>query len=77
MKKFDKKLRKATKVFLEMAYGADPNAQNITKEEMVEMIRGITDQDKSIKFTSVVKAAARKKIERRVRRLSSSTKLLR
>lgn len=61
MTKFDKHLKQAAKIFLEMAYGASPNAQTITKDEFIEKIRGIEAADTPIKFTSVVTAAARKK----------------
>ena len=44
-----------------MAYGADPNAQAITKEELIDKIRGMEAADTSVKFTSIVTAAARKK----------------
>jgi len=61
MKKFDKKLKRAAEIFLEMAYGADPNAQAITKEELIEKIKNIENPDTLIKFTSIITAAARKK----------------
>jgi len=61
MSKFDKKLKIATKNILEMAYGADPNAQSISSQELIDKITGITEADKVIKFTSVTIVTGRKK----------------
>lgn len=61
MSKFDKKLKIATKSILEMAYGADPNAQSISSQELIDKISGIDEVDKVIKFTSVTIVTGRKK----------------
>ena len=61
MSKFNAKLKTVTKNILEMAYGADPNAQAITSQELVAKISGITEADKVIKFTSVTIVTGRKK----------------
>ena len=61
MSKFDTKLKAVTKSILEMAYGADPNAQSITSQELAAKISGIAEADKVIKFTSVTIVTGRKK----------------
>lgn len=61
MTKFDTTLHTTAKLYLEMAYGTSPNATNITSQQLIEKLSGITDPDKPIKFTSIVTASGRKK----------------
>jgi len=61
MSKFNAKLNDVSKLMLEMAYGANPNATEITYDQLIEKISGIEEPDKPVKFTSITVATGRKK----------------
>lgn len=59
--KFDKTLKTVKRqVFSEMAYGASPQAATITKQELLQKIRDLTEPT-SIRFTAVTNATYKKK----------------
>ena len=57
---FDESLKKHTNILLEMAYGADPNATQVSSFDLARMISSDETTDKPIKFTSITKASQRK-----------------
>jgi hypothetical protein len=65
MNKFIEKLKYHEKQILtEMAYGFSTTAQPITQAELVEKIKGLTDADKPVRFTSVTDATYVKSAKR-------------